>query len=74
MRPESPPKQVQKRLGPDAEAELLATYQAGGKVKKLAVEFGIHRVTVSAILKRHGVLRPPGIQADDMPATGADAR
>jgi len=39
---------------------LVATYQAGGKVKRLAAEFGIHRTTVSAILKRH-VLRPPGI-------------
>ena len=67
MRPERSVKQAQRRLGPDAEAVLVATYQAGGKVKRLAAEFGVHRTTASAILKRHGVLRPPGIPPDDMP-------
>ena len=35
--------------------------------KKLAADFGVHRVTVSAILKRHGVLRPSGIHPRDLP-------
>src|SRR5215207_4716160 len=67
MRSESPPKLAQNRLRPEAEAVLVATYRAGGKVTKLAAEFDIHRTTVSAILKRHGVLRPPGVQAEDLP-------
>jgi hypothetical protein len=50
MRSQRPAKQAQKRLGPDAEAVLVATYEAGGKVKKLAADFAVHRVAVSAIL------------------------
>ena len=68
MRSEGPPKQAQKALGPDAEAVLVATYRAGGKVKQLAAEFGILRVRVSAFLKLHGVLRPPGQPDEDMPS------
>lgn len=45
-RSERPPKQAQKRLDPEGVAELVAAYAAGGKVKKLAAQFGIHRDTV----------------------------
>jgi lambda repressor-like predicted transcriptional regulator len=45
----------------------VGAYTAGGRVKKLATEFGIHRDTVHNILKRQGVLRPPGVQPDDLP-------
>lgn len=65
-RPTRPAKQAQKR-GPDGVAELVAAYAAGGRVKKLATEFGIHRDTVHNILKREGVLRQPGIQQDELP-------
>lgn len=66
MRQEHPPKQAQRRLGPDAEAVLVATYQAGGKVVQLGAEFGIHRDTVHNILERQGVLRPRGLQPDEL--------
>jgi lambda repressor-like predicted transcriptional regulator len=65
--PERPPKQAQKRLDPEGIAGLVAAYTAGGRVKKLATEFGIHRDTVHNILTREGVLRPPGIQPQDLP-------
>jgi hypothetical protein len=38
---ERPPKQAQKRLDPDGVARLVAAYAAGGRVKKLATQFGI---------------------------------
>lgn len=47
----------------------MGAYTAGGRVKKLATEFGIHRDTVHNILKRAGVLGPPGIQLEDLPET-----
>ena len=60
-----PPKQAQKRTDV---AELVAAYEVGGRVKKLAVQFGIHRTTVTDILQREGVaLRPPGIHPDNLP-------
>ena len=65
--PERPPKQAQRRLDAEGVAELVAAYAAGGRVKKLATQFGIHRDTVHNILKRQGVLRPPGIQPDELP-------
>ena len=66
-RPARPPKQAQKRLDSNGVAELVAAYAAGGRVKKLATEFGIHRDTVHNILKREGVLRQPGIEPDELP-------
>jgi transposase-like protein len=62
-----PPKQAQRRLDPEGIARLVAAYEAGGRVKRLATEFGIHRDTVHNILKREGVLRQPGIQPEDLP-------
>jgi DNA invertase Pin-like site-specific DNA recombinase len=66
-RPRKPgraPKLAQRRLDPEGVTRLVAAYRAGGRVKKLATQFGIHRDTVHNILKRQGVLRPPGIQPD----------
>jgi len=65
--PERPPKQAQRRLNPDGVAELVAACKAGGRVKKLAAEFGIHRDTVHNVLKREGVLQSPGVRPDDLP-------
>jgi lambda repressor-like predicted transcriptional regulator len=59
-------KQVQKRLAPDEVARLVEAHQAGAGVKELAREFGIHRETVSNILRREGALRAPGIQPDEL--------
>jgi lambda repressor-like predicted transcriptional regulator len=62
-----PPKQAQIRLGPNDVAQLVAAYEAGGRVKQLARQFGIHRLTVSSILQREGVaLRHRGIHPDDL--------
>jgi lambda repressor-like predicted transcriptional regulator len=62
-----PPKQSQTRLDPEEVAQLVAAYEAGGRVKQLARQFGIHRLTVSSILQREGVtLRPRGIHPDDL--------
>jgi transposase-like protein len=66
-RSERPPKQAQRRLDAEGVAELVAAYAAGGRVKKLATQFGIHRDTVHNILKRQGVLRQPGIQLGELP-------
>jgi hypothetical protein len=46
----------------------VAAYQAGGLVKNRAVQFGIHRTTVTDLLEREGVsLRSPGIRPDHVP-------
>ena len=50
-----PPRQQQRRLEPDEQEDLVRRYQAGDLMTELAERFGIHRRTVSAILKRHGV-------------------
>lgn len=55
--PRRRPKQAQKRLDSGEVAELVAAYEAGEKVKKLAARFGIHRATVHEILKPEGVVR-----------------
>jgi len=36
-------------------------YEVGVLQQELAEYYGVHRSTVSAILKRHGVLRKPGL-------------
>ena len=48
-------KQVQRRLTLEQQAEVVRRYQAGAQMKYLAQHYRIHRRTVSAILKRHGV-------------------
>lgn len=60
-------KQAQKRLDGEEVDRLVAAHLAGAGVKELSVRFGIHRATVSEILRREGVLRAPGIQPDDLP-------
>ncbi|POM23807.1 Sigma-70, region 4 [Actinomadura rubteroloni] len=49
----------------DTEArEVVAAYKAGATVYQLGQRFGIHRVTVSNILKRHGVrMRMGGLES-----------
>jgi len=51
----SVPTQKQRRLEQAEQEELVARYQAGDLMTELAERYGIHRRTVSAILKRHGV-------------------
>ncbi len=47
----------QRGLSPADIDDLIAAYQAGGSINTLAVEFGIHRTTVTGHLDRHGVPR-----------------
>ena len=55
------------RLSPQQIAELVQGYQDGQTVYALADHFGIHRVTVSAHLHRHGVqLRRQGLNPFDV--------
>lgn len=46
---------VQRRLRPDAVAELVAAYRQGIPVEELAVSFRINRTTVLGHVRRHGV-------------------
>jgi DNA invertase Pin-like site-specific DNA recombinase len=62
-----PPKQENHRLSAEQVAQLVAAYQAGGKVTQLARQFGVHRFTVYRLLKQAGVLRARGIQVEDLP-------
>jgi transposase-like protein len=58
-------RQTQRRLrGPEIDA-LAAGYQAGATVYELAGQFGVHRNTVSASLKRRGV----GLRFQSLSAT-----
>jgi DNA-directed RNA polymerase specialized sigma24 family protein len=50
-------KQVQYRLRPDEQAELVARYQDGDTVYALAKHCKLHRHTVSSVLERYGVSR-----------------
>ena len=53
-RPSSP---AQRRLSVTAVVNLVEAYQAGATIDQLAVDFGIHRTTVTGHLDRHGVSR-----------------
>ncbi|MHB1474983.1 MAG: hypothetical protein ACYCV4_15450 [Dermatophilaceae bacterium] len=60
-------KQKQRRLTLEQQAEVVRCYQAGEQMNYLAKHYGIHRSTVSAILKRHGVsIRQSGLSAKQM--------
>ena len=62
-----PPAQRQRRLQRAEQEDLVARYQAGDLMSELAQRYGIHRRTVSAILKRHGVpTRPSGLAPEQV--------
>ena len=44
-----------RRLSSGEVARLVARYEAGAKVRELAIEFGVHKHTVSAHLARQGI-------------------
>ena len=57
--------QTQVRLNPDQAKELATAYRAGRTIKELAQRFGVHRTTVSTLLRRFGVeQRPRGLSVD----------
>ena len=45
-------KQIQRRLTLEQQSEVVRRYQAGAQMSYLAKHFGVHRSTVSAILRR----------------------
>src|SRR5664280_1793449 len=58
-------KQAQRRLTPEQQHELVRRYEAGAQMSYLAQHYGVHRSTVSAILKRHAVsTRQSGLSAE----------
>lgn len=48
-------RQAHRRLSQTEVANLISAYREQVPVKELAHRFGIHRVTVTALLRRHGV-------------------
>jgi transposase len=63
------PRQTQIRLSPHDVAALAAAYRDGKTIKELAQRFGIHRVTVTAHLRRHGVeLQRTGLTEEEIAA------
>ena len=49
-------------------AELIKEYERGVMVKELAERFGVHRVTVTALLQRQGVeIRKTGLVPEVIP-------
>jgi Mn-dependent DtxR family transcriptional regulator len=56
-------------------AELIKDYERQVPVKELAERFGVHRLTVTALLRRHGVQlrragKSPQREAEGFPARG----
>lgn len=63
----SAPAQKQRRLEQATREELVTRYQAGDLMTELAERYGIHRRTVSAILKRHGIpTRTTGLSTEQV--------
>jgi transcriptional regulator of acetoin/glycerol metabolism len=61
-------RQLQRRLTDAEVAELVTAYEDHELVHEIAQRFGIHRTTVTALLRRHGVeLRRAGLVAADIP-------
>lgn len=62
-----PPQDTLPKLPHDQATALVAAYEAGATVYQLAAQFGVHRQTVSRILKRSGVtLRRRTLTADEV--------
>jgi lambda repressor-like predicted transcriptional regulator len=62
-------RQTQVRLDSRQTDALATAYEEGKTIKELAAHFGIHRVTVKELLRRHGVeLRRAGLASDDVTA------
>jgi DNA-directed RNA polymerase specialized sigma24 family protein len=60
-------KQRQRRLTLEQQSEVVRRYEAGAQMNYLAQHYGVHRSTVSAILKRHSVsTRQSGLSADQV--------
>jgi len=59
-------RQHQRRLTAEV-VELVQVYRAGSSMHELAVQFGVHRTTVAACLRRLAIpLRRQGLYGDDL--------
>ena len=56
-----PPLQKQVRISRQTRLELLERYRVGVLQRELAEVYGVHRATVSAIIRRYGEVRPKGL-------------
>jgi hypothetical protein len=54
-------RQVQVHLPGQRQLELVERARAGASNRELAEAYGVHRATVAAVLKRHGVERRRGL-------------
>ena len=62
------PRRTARQLQSAEVDELVAAYQAGGRVRELAARFSISRDTVGKHLRRRGIdTKPPGLHPDDVP-------
>jgi hypothetical protein len=59
------PRQTQTRLDPCQSNALAMAYRNGKTIKELAQRYGVHRVTVVSLLRRHGV-EPRQVGLTDM--------
>jgi transposase len=61
------PRQNQRRISMTEVRMLIKEYEQRASVKDLAQRFGIHRLTVTALLRRHGVeLRRAGLTPEQI--------
>jgi hypothetical protein len=66
--PRRQPRQYQRRLSVTEIRKLIKAYKHQDSVTELAKQFGIHRLTVTALLRRHGVeQRPVGLAPTEIP-------
>jgi DNA-binding MarR family transcriptional regulator len=62
------PRQRHRRLSMSEMSKLIKEYEQGALVKELAERFGVHRVTVTALLEWHEVeLRRSGLVREVIP-------
>lgn len=54
-------RQIQVHLSGRRQLELVERFRAGATQRELSELYGVHRATVAAVLKRHGVERRRGL-------------
>jgi hypothetical protein len=62
------PRQRHRRLSGEEIIQLIKAYEDHQPVHQIAQKFGIHRVTASALLRRHGAaMRCAGVRPEEVP-------
>jgi DNA-binding NarL/FixJ family response regulator len=64
--PKRKQRQLQRRLNPDQQAELLERYLAGERAYQLAQAFGVHHTTVAKLLIDNDVRRPRSLTTEEV--------